>query len=127
MRPTAGAELGRGPLRVARTSYPYALLAADEDVNRHRVPVVAAMPVLARRAPTSTAEPAIFSPVGRNRSRLTLGNFHLTVPAVINPREVEIMNRSLKRLVTLASALTLSLVTVPAAQSAPGTYWTPER
>lgn len=37
------------------------------------------------------------------------------------------MNRSLKRLVTLASALALSLVTVPAAQSAPGTYWTPER
>ncbi|MEO6083869.1 MAG: peptidase [Umezawaea sp.] len=37
------------------------------------------------------------------------------------------MNRSLKRLVTLASAVALTLVTVPAAQSAPGTYWTPER
>lgn len=37
------------------------------------------------------------------------------------------MNRSVKRLVTLASALALSLVVAPAAQAAPGTYWTPER
>ncbi|WP_367128843.1 serine protease [Saccharothrix sp. HUAS TT1] len=38
------------------------------------------------------------------------------------------MNRAVRRLVTLASALTLSLVTVQAAQAAePGTYWTPER
>jgi hypothetical protein len=39
------------------------------------------------------------------------------------------MNRAVKRLVTLASALALSVITVPAAQSAPapGSYWTPER
>ncbi|GAA0249842.1 peptidase [Saccharothrix mutabilis subsp. mutabilis] len=37
------------------------------------------------------------------------------------------MNRAVKRLLTLAGALTLSLAAVPAAQSAPGTYWTPER
>ncbi|NUT91523.1 MAG: peptidase [Saccharothrix sp.] len=37
------------------------------------------------------------------------------------------MNRAVKRLLTLASALSLSLVVVPAAQSAPGAYWTPER
>ncbi|MEU4746652.1 hypothetical protein AB0G02_40200 [Actinosynnema sp. NPDC023658] len=39
------------------------------------------------------------------------------------------MNRAVSRLVTLASALALALVVVPATQAAaePGTYWTPER
>ena len=38
------------------------------------------------------------------------------------------MNRAGKRLVTLAGALALCLVSVPAVQAAPsGTYWTPER
>ncbi|MEJ2857624.1 MULTISPECIES: trypsin-like serine peptidase [unclassified Saccharothrix] len=37
------------------------------------------------------------------------------------------MNRAVKRLLTAVSALALSLVALPAAHSAPGTYWTPER
>ncbi|MFE2754749.1 trypsin-like serine peptidase [Actinosynnema sp. NPDC059335] len=38
------------------------------------------------------------------------------------------MNRAVQRLVTLASALTLSLISVQPAQAvAPGGYWTPER
>ncbi|GAA3465196.1 peptidase [Saccharothrix longispora] len=38
------------------------------------------------------------------------------------------MHRGVKRLLTLTSALALSLVTVPAVQAAePGAYWTPER
>jgi V8-like Glu-specific endopeptidase len=37
------------------------------------------------------------------------------------------MNRAVKRLAALAGAFVLSLAVVPAAQAAPGTYWTPER